>query len=95
MFCVGWTGTALAQIPVVARMLAAKLLGIDAASGRESPLVDQSGRITKVFPEPFRHIGANIVRKAVQRRVVLEREADASAGPRARSLLYAALSRAG
>lgn len=73
MFCVGWTGTALAQIPVVARMLAAKLLGIDDEWSR-SPLVDQSGRITKVFPEPFRYIGANIVRKAVQRRVVLERE---------------------
>lgn len=80
LFCVGWTGTALAQIPVVARMLAARLLHVDDEWSR-SPLADQSGRITAVFPEPFRYIGANVVRKAVQRRVVREREGKRVAWP--------------
>lgn len=71
-FCVGWSGTALAQIPVVARMLAAKLLDVDNEWSR-SPLVNQTGRITKIFPEPFRYTGARVVRRAVMRRVVRER----------------------
>lgn len=80
LFCVGWTGTALAQIPVVARMLAARLLGVD-DEWSKSPLADQSGRITRVFPEPFRFIGASVVRKAVQRRVVRERAGKRVAWP--------------
>lgn len=80
LYCVGWTGTALAQIPVVARMLAARLLDVDDEWSR-SPLADQSDRITTVFPEPFRYIGANVVRKAVQRRVVRERAGKRVAWP--------------
>lgn len=71
-YCVGWSGTALAQIPVVARMLAAKLLDVDDVWSR-SPLANQSGRITTIFPEPFRYFGARVVRKAVIRRVARER----------------------
>lgn len=71
LYCVGYTGTALAQIPVVARILAAQLQGIDDEWSR-SALGHQRGRITKIFPEPFRFIGATIVRRAVMRRVRME-----------------------
>jgi glycine/D-amino acid oxidase-like deaminating enzyme len=69
-YCVGWSGTALAQIPVVARTLASRLLGVDDEWSR-SRLFDQQKR-QRIFPEPLRYIGATVVRLAVIRRVRLE-----------------------
>lgn len=85
LFCVGFTGTALAQIPVVARILAAKLLDVDDEWSR-SALGNQRGRITRVFPEPFRFIGATIVRQAVIRRVRREM-AGRRVGPLTKALI--------
>ncbi|MDI2099214.1 NAD(P)/FAD-dependent oxidoreductase [Ruicaihuangia caeni] len=67
LYAVGWSGTALAQIPAVARILASRLLGIDDKWGR-SKLFNQNRR-TRIFPEPLRFIGANLVRLAVINRV--------------------------
>lgn len=85
MFCVGWTGTALAQIPVVARMLASKLLRVDDEWSR-SPFADQRGHHIAIAPEPFRFLGAHIVRRAVTRRVRRERE-DKPVGRGTRALI--------
>lgn len=69
-YCVGWSGTALAQIPVVARTLASRLLGID-DEWSKSRLFNQEKR-QRIFPEPLRYLGATLVRLAVIRRVRLE-----------------------
>jgi glycine/D-amino acid oxidase-like deaminating enzyme len=69
-YCVGWSGTALAQIPVVARVLSSKMLGTNDRWSK-SKLFNQPNR-TRIFPEPLRFIGARVVRLAVIRRVRLE-----------------------
>ncbi|WP_432563912.1 NAD(P)/FAD-dependent oxidoreductase [Kineococcus sp. SYSU DK003] len=68
-YCVGWNGTALAQIPVGSRILASVLLGIDDEWGR-SRLA--GARPVPVVPEPVRFIGAQVVRAAIVRRNALE-----------------------
>jgi len=66
-YCVGWSGTALAQIPVISRILASHLLGTNDEWSR-SKLFNPAHR-TRIFPEPLRFIGATLVRLAVIRRV--------------------------
>lgn len=83
-YCVGWSGTALAQIPVVARILASRMLGNDDEWSR-SKLFDQAKR-TRIFPEPFRYIGASVVRRAVIRRTRREMQ-NKKVGPITRLLI--------
>lgn len=63
MYCAGWNGTALAQTPVVGRVIASRLLERDnewAASG----LVNEEA--PKRLPgEPIRYLGGEIVRRAI------------------------------
>jgi glycine/D-amino acid oxidase-like deaminating enzyme len=68
-YCVGWNGTALAQIPVGARILASVLLGVDDDWGR-SRLVNTPP--VPVVREPLRFLGAHLVRAAIVRRNALE-----------------------
>lgn len=77
-FCVGYTGTALAQIPVYARMLAARLAGVD-DEWSTSRLANQPSA-KPIVPEPFRWVGAHVVLRAVRFRAHRER-AGKSAGP--------------
>ena len=68
-YCVGWNGTALAQIPVGSRILASVLLGLDDEWGR-SRLVGAPAQ--PVVREPVRYLGAHVVRTAIVRRNALE-----------------------
>lgn len=70
LYCVGWSGTALAQAPVVSRILASKMLG-STDTWSKSKLFNQAHR-TRIFPEPMRFIGAKLVRLAVIRLVGLQ-----------------------
>jgi glycine/D-amino acid oxidase-like deaminating enzyme len=69
-YAIGWNGTALAQIPACSRIIASMLLGDDDEWGR-SKLVNQQSAKT-LPPEPFRFVGANIVRAAVARKTAAE-----------------------
>jgi glycine/D-amino acid oxidase-like deaminating enzyme len=69
-YAIGWNGTALAQIPACSRIIASMLLGDDDEWGR-SKLVNQKGA-KSLPPEPFRFVGANIVRAAVARKTLAE-----------------------
>lgn len=66
VYCVGWSGTALAQIPLVARILAE--LMVPRLSGRwaHHPLINSDKHI-KVIPEPIRYVGSRLVKRAVDR----------------------------
>lgn len=66
VYCVGWSGTALAQIPVVARVLAGLLVPAHADEWTGSRLVDTANR-GRIVPEPLRFAGAWMVKGAVDR----------------------------
>ena len=68
-YCVGWNGTALAQIPVGARILASALLGLDDQWSRSRLL---GAPPIPVVREPIRYLGAQVVRAAIVRRNALE-----------------------
>ncbi|GAA0308820.1 NAD(P)/FAD-dependent oxidoreductase [Kineococcus aurantiacus] len=83
-YCVGWNGTALAQLPVVSRILASVLLGTDDEWGR-SRLVGAPP--VPVVREPVRFLGAQVVRAAIVRRNALERH-DRRVDPLTRALTH-------
>lgn len=65
MYCVGWNGTGLAQIPAVSHILASELLECeDEWNGTAFSRQTQKKALP---PEPIRYIGGSIVRKAVVR----------------------------
>ncbi len=65
-YCVGWNGTALAQIPVVSRIIAAQLAGATGGPWSESGLVGAARR-RRIVREPFRYVAARAVHGAVSR----------------------------
>lgn len=65
-YCVGWSGTALAQIPVVAKILAELLVPHISGGLATHPLVNSS-RQRKVVREPVRYLGSRVVKRAVDR----------------------------
>jgi glycine/D-amino acid oxidase-like deaminating enzyme len=69
-YAIGWNGTALAQIPACSRIIASMLLRDDDEWGH-SRLVNQQG-VTTLPPEPFRYVGASLVRAAVTRATAAE-----------------------
>ncbi|MCU1437128.1 MAG: hypothetical protein JWP66_215 [Naasia sp.] len=62
-YALGWNGTALAQIPATSRIIASMILGRTDEWGR-SKLINQR-RAKSLPPEPFRFVGAIIVRQAI------------------------------
>jgi glycine/D-amino acid oxidase-like deaminating enzyme len=68
VYCVGWSGTALAQVPVVARILAGLVAPAVADEWAASRLVDTANR-RRIVPEPIRYTGAKLVKGAVDRMV--------------------------
>ena len=67
---VGFSGTGIAQTPVAGRILASLVLGCDDAWSR-CALVGIGTR-RRLAPEPLRHLGAQIVRRAIRRKNDLE-----------------------
>lgn len=63
-YCVGWSGSALAQIPVVARMVAEMLLSADRKDPTASPLISSTNH-PRIVPEPARFVGSTVVKAAV------------------------------
>lgn len=70
VFGLGFNGTGIAQIPVAGHILASLVLGRDDEWAR-SGLVGLKSR-TRLPPEPFRYIGARVVRAAISRRNAAE-----------------------
>ncbi len=79
----GFNGTGIAQAPVAGRILASLVLGRSDAWSR-CGLVGLDKR-TRLPPEPFRYVGARVVRKAIRRKNDLE-ILDRKAGPVTRLL---------
>jgi glycine/D-amino acid oxidase-like deaminating enzyme len=69
-YCVGWNGTALAQIPAVSHILASLLLGVDDEWARSG--LARQHRPKPIPREPLRFLGATVVRQAVRRKNRLE-----------------------
>lgn len=70
LYCVGWNGTGLAQIPAVSRILASRLLALE--DEWKDCLFARQTRRKRLPPEPIRFIGGTVVGRAVARMNELE-----------------------
>lgn len=67
----GFTGNGVGPSQMVGRVIASHILGLDDGYS-ELPLIETADRLARVPPEPFRYIGGNLIRAAIERKEAAE-----------------------
>lgn len=67
----GFTGNGVGPSQMVGRCIASRILGLDDGYG-DLPLIEPVDRLVRVPPDPFRYIGGNLIRAALERKEAAE-----------------------
>ena len=78
----GFTGNGVGPSQMIGRSIASRILGLDDGYG-DLPLMEPVADLVRVPPDPFRYIGGNVIRAALERKEEAEatgRQADPISG---------------